>query len=225
MYWISYLSKAPFNMTSRGFGNGLRIAEIGGPSNLFPKLHKEKAFDLNEVCATCDAPHAAVFGPGAGPWPVVGVNCEMVADANLSQGKVNAIYLTFLILISHSVLSKVTFVHNLYIQTATKIAYIEENSSNKYQTKIIDSTKFSLMANLAVSENDDPSEVVHFKCSIRTGQLNLPETIRRAIAEHYTDKPVSLAGLFILHEGEAKLHVMPDFPSCPFNNTDEVIHI
>lgn len=27
-------------------------------------------------------PNAFVFGPGAGPWHVIGSNCEMVADAN-----------------------------------------------------------------------------------------------------------------------------------------------
>ena len=33
---------------------------------------------------------------------------------------------------------------------------------------------------------------------------------------------VTLAGIFIMHEGEAKLHVMPDFPGCPWKETAEV---
>lgn len=40
------LSAAPFSMTSSGFGRKLVIAEVGGPGNLFPNLHKEKEFDL-----------------------------------------------------------------------------------------------------------------------------------------------------------------------------------
>ncbi|VDM70421.1 unnamed protein product [Strongylus vulgaris] len=82
------LSAAPFSMTSNGFGRKLVIAEVGGPGNLFPVIHKEKEFDLQEICRHCQVPSSFVFGPGAGPWQVVGRNCEMVADANFATSKV-----------------------------------------------------------------------------------------------------------------------------------------
>uniref|UniRef100_A0A158P7C4 DUF1907 domain-containing protein n=1 Tax=Angiostrongylus cantonensis TaxID=6313 RepID=A0A158P7C4_ANGCA len=186
------LSVEPFSMTSSGFGQNLVIAEVGGPGNLFPKINKEKEFDLKEICNTCQSPFSFVFGPGAGPWKVVGRNCEMVADANFATAKV-----------------------------ATKIASLPPGYSPPYKMGVIDSPKFSLMANLAVSE-PGPGEVLHCKCSVRIGKDNFPETIRKALAKHYGKRCVSLAGIFLLGEGEAKLHVMPDFPGCQFSSTEEV---
>ncbi|ETN77338.1 hypothetical protein NECAME_11122 [Necator americanus] len=180
-------------MTSNGFGRKLVIAEVGGPGNLFPTLHKEKEFDLHQICKDCNAPSSFVFGPGAGPWQVVGKNCEMVADANFASSKI-----------------------------ATKVASIEEGQSKPYKVDVINSPKFSLMANLAVSGEPGPAEVVHVKCSVRSGQDNFPETIRKGLAKHYGEKCVSLCGIFLLREGEAKLHVMPDFPGCPFKAEEGV---
>ncbi|VDN30228.1 unnamed protein product, partial [Cylicostephanus goldi] len=123
------LSAAPFNMTSNGFGRKLVIAEVGGPGNLFPVIHKEKEFDLQEICRHCQAPSSFVFGPGAGPWQVVGKNCEMVADANFSTSKV-----------------------------ATKLASIVGGHEKPYLMSTTDSPKFNLMANLAVSAEAGPAE-------------------------------------------------------------------
>ncbi|GMR58585.1 hypothetical protein PMAYCL1PPCAC_28780 [Pristionchus mayeri] len=82
------LSSPPFLLSSPGFGKNLVIAEVGGPGNLFPTIHREKAFDVTKICSTCEQPQAFAFGPGAGPWPLVGVNCEMVADVNCATKKV-----------------------------------------------------------------------------------------------------------------------------------------
>ncbi|PIO70279.1 hypothetical protein TELCIR_07871 [Teladorsagia circumcincta] len=189
------LASEPYNMTSSGFGRKLVIAEIGGPGNLFPVIHREKEFDLKEICDNCEAPSSFVFGPGAGPWKVVGRNCEMVADANFSSSKV-----------------------------ATKIASIPPNHSpTAYKMEVIDSRKFSLMANLAISAEPGPAEVVYCKASVRTGKDNFPEVIRKGLAQHYGKKCVSVAGIFVMLKGKAKLHVMPDFPGCNFKSTEEVI--
>ena len=40
------ISKSPFNFQNKGFGRNLRVAEVGGPGNLFPKVEKDKEFDL-----------------------------------------------------------------------------------------------------------------------------------------------------------------------------------
>ncbi|KHJ95239.1 hypothetical protein OESDEN_04823 [Oesophagostomum dentatum] len=123
---------------------------------------------VQKICEECHAPSAFVFGPGAGPWQVVGKNCEMVADANFATPKV-----------------------------ATKVAFINDGQPSAYKQSTIDSSKFSLMANLAVSGEPGPGEVGKSRC-------------------------VSLGGIFLLREGEAKLHVMPDFPGCPFKSTEEI---
>ncbi|CCD61431.1 DUF1907 domain-containing protein [Caenorhabditis elegans] len=187
------LSKPPFNQKSSGFGHNLRIAEVGGPGNLYPGFHIDHQFDIPKIGKVCEHPEAAVFGPGAGPWPIVGQNCEMVADVNLKTGEVG-----------------------------TRIAEINSNSDKRYVQRIIDEPKFSLMANLALSDADKSSTVVHFKASVRKGEKNLTNCIRDGLQEHFGKKIVSLAGQFIIQTGKARLHVMPDFPGCPFENNAEV---
>ena len=41
-----------------------------------------------KIAEVCQLPDGHVMGPGAGPWPIIGVNCEMVADANCAADKV-----------------------------------------------------------------------------------------------------------------------------------------
>ncbi|VDL73432.1 unnamed protein product [Nippostrongylus brasiliensis] len=135
---------------------------------------------------------ADVGGPG-NLFPIVGRCCEMVADANFASSKV-----------------------------ATKIASIPPEHNPPYKMSVIDSSKFSLMANLAISGEPGPAEVIHVKCSVRTGKENFPEAIRKGLAKHFGEKTVSIAGIFIMQKGEAKLHVMPDFPCCPFKSEDEI---
>ncbi|CAB3397608.1 unnamed protein product [Caenorhabditis bovis] len=187
------LSKSPFNQQSSGFGKNLRIAEVGGPGNLFPEFHPDHQFDIREIAKVCDSPSASVIGPGAGPWPIVGVNNEMVADVNLKTNK-----------------------------TSTKIAKIDEESPKGYAISIVAEPKFSLMANLALSEADETIDVVHLKVSKRRGTNNLTVCLREGLEAHFGNKLVSMAGVFIIREGKAKLHVMPDFPGCPFENAEHV---
>ncbi|KIH50637.1 hypothetical protein ANCDUO_19282, partial [Ancylostoma duodenale] len=82
-----------------------------------------------EICEKCGAPKAFVFGPGACPSRVVGAG-ELVADANLSENIVTS-----------------------------KVTTLVKDHILKYKTKMINSTKFSLMGNLVVSELPGPSEV------------------------------------------------------------------
>ncbi|KAK6009386.1 hypothetical protein OSTOST_25706 [Ostertagia ostertagi] len=78
------------------------------------------------------------------------------------------------------------------------------------------------MANLAISEEPGPAEVVHVKCSERIGKENLPGCIRKGLARHYGQSCVSLAGIFLLLRGEADVHIVPDYPSGSFKTMDEV---
>ncbi|MFH4974409.1 hypothetical protein AB6A40_001118 [Gnathostoma spinigerum] len=187
------LQKSPFNMTGSFFGSDLRIGEVGGTSNLFPDVHLEKTYDLREICKTCELPQGFVFGPGAGPFHVIGNSCEMVADANfkLSPAKVS-----------------------------TKIAKIVAEGKC-YEAFTISEPKFSLMANLAIS-NGGPSKVLKICASRRTGVFNFPEAIRATLFNKYVDKLVSLGGVFILKKGTAKLHIMPDVPQKGFKSISEI---
>ncbi|VDL63226.1 unnamed protein product [Nippostrongylus brasiliensis] len=110
-------------MSSNGFGKNLSIAEVGGMGNLFPRLHKEKEYDIKEICELCDKKSAFVFGPGACPKSVLGTTGELVADV------------------------------------ASKATSLVNNHSSPYKTCEINSPKFNLMANLAISEQPEPAEV------------------------------------------------------------------
>ncbi|KJH50333.1 hypothetical protein DICVIV_03527 [Dictyocaulus viviparus] len=188
------LSIEPFSMTSTGFGRKLVIAEVGGIGNLFPIIHKEKEFDLQEICDSCQAASSFVFGPGAGPWKLVGKNCEMIADANFSISKV-----------------------------ATKIVSISSSDPPSYTLSILNSPKFSLMANLALSEpgTGECTANVRFELEMIIF-LKLYEEGLLNITEKSVVLCVSLAGIFLLREGEAKVHVMPGFPGCSFNTKEEI---
>ncbi|PAV91178.1 hypothetical protein WR25_19241 [Diploscapter pachys] len=187
-------SEPPFEMTSTGFGKDMRIAEVGGPGNIYPVVRKENQFSFKKIAEVCQLPDGHVMGPGAGPWPIIGVNCEMVADANCAANKFE-----------------------------TRVIKIEELTEKRYELSRTSEPTFNLLANLAISKpNDRSSDVVHFKCSVRTGKKNLPETIRQGLATKFGNTPVSMAGVFILDNGKAKIHVMPDFPSCAWGHEKEV---
>ncbi|EGT37601.1 hypothetical protein CAEBREN_29657 [Caenorhabditis brenneri] len=170
------LSKSPFNQTSSGFGCNLRIAEVGGPGNLYPGFHIDHQFDISTIGKVCEHPEASVFGPGAGPWPVVGQNCEMVADVNLKTGKVG-----------------------------TRIAECDVKTKD-LRSKSID------VQNSYISKYQPGKERKTLQTVLEKDYRNTSER----------SEVVSLAGQFIIHTGQAKLHVMPHFPGCPFKNNEEV---
>ncbi|VDO71384.1 unnamed protein product [Heligmosomoides polygyrus] len=191
------LSKPPFRMTSNGFGKKLTIAEVGGMGNLFPVLRKEE-YDIREICSLCDKKSAFVFGPGACPKSVMGTTGELVADVNLSTNKARCQSPS----ISHGMAARAV---------ASKVTTIVNDECLPYKTTAIDSTKFSLMANLAISEEPGPAEVV------RATFLVAPPTVSRA----HTCSCVSLAGIFLLLRGQASAHIVPDFPTGNFKSIEE----
>lgn len=56
----------------------------------------------------------------------------------------------------------------------------------------------------------------------RKREVNFTEGIRQAVAARFGEEPVSLAGVWILKEGKANFHVMPDFPACNWTDEAEV---
>ncbi|CAI4223383.1 unnamed protein product [Auanema sp. JU1783] len=186
------LKRDPFHQTSSGFGHRMVIAEVGGPANLTPVVQKDKIYDIETISAVCGKKNAYVFGPGAGPYPIVGRNCEMVANANLKEKQIKTVTLR------------------------------NCDKSRGYISEYVSSPKFALMANLALSTSNVQSQVVYFKCEVRTGSANLTNCIRDALQKHYSGKLVSLAGFFIIKDAKTKVHIMPDFPNCPFKDNNEL---
>ena len=54
------------------------MIELGGPANLLPLVQREKYYDLNTIPKLVGDDECFVIGAGAGPWPYVGVNCEVI---------------------------------------------------------------------------------------------------------------------------------------------------
>jgi len=160
-------------------------------------LKKNKYFDLKEVSEACELPKAFVFGPGAGPWHLVGKNSECVADANFTVEPPKV---------------------NMHI---AKLDLHDEKS----ELFGIHVPQMCLMANLAVSDGSPGQKVLKVEAKVRINDgnesTNFPETIRRALEEQYPGKLVSMVGVFLLKKGKAKMHVMYDFPPKPFANKEE----
>ena len=51
-------------------------------------------------------------------------------------------------------------------------------------------------------------QVLEIKAANRTGSENFMSCIRKALAEEYGDKPVSLGGTFCMQRGKCRMHVM-----------------
>ncbi|KAI6207296.1 Ester hydrolase C11orf54-like protein [Aphelenchoides fujianensis] len=166
------LSAEPFGFTGQGIGSELRIAE--------------------SVCATCELPHAFVFGPGAAHRRAVGVNCEMVADAVFSEDgdKVN-----------------------------THVCKIK---GDRFEQSTTSDPCGGPLANLAISKNERGKPVLRIAAKRRKTELNFPASIRKILFEHYRAKVVSMCGVFRLETGKALVHVMPDFPERDFFSRDEL---
>lgn len=55
------------------------MIDLGGPAYLLPLVDREKCYDLRTVPALVEENECFVIGAGAGPWPHVGVNCEVIS--------------------------------------------------------------------------------------------------------------------------------------------------
>ena len=51
-------------------------------------------------------------------------------------------------------------------------------------------------------------KLLEVKARRRTGPVNFVTVMRKGLAAHYGDKPVALAGVFLIGQGKAKIHVM-----------------
>uniref|UniRef100_F1LB23 Ester hydrolase n=1 Tax=Ascaris suum TaxID=6253 RepID=F1LB23_ASCSU len=189
------LRAPPFRMSGAGIGNDLRIGEVGGIGNLFPSPKTDKFFNLKKICETCEMPKAFVFGPGAGPFHIVGNNCEMVADADFTTDHQNNV--------------------------ATKVSRVVPNGKG-YEMSTIDNADFVLMANLAISDGFPAGKVLRVHAAKRNGEMNYPGAIRKALIGYYGNSLISLAGVFLVKKGKVRMHVMPDFPGCPWETIEEM---
>lgn len=82
-------------------------------------------------------------------------------------------------------------------------------------------SRFALLANIFVSEGKS-GKVIKVNAKKRTGSDDFIASIRKSIAAHFGDKLIGLGGVFVLRQGKAKQHVMPDFSKTPLNTEQEL---
>lgn len=109
------------------------------------------------------------------------------------------------------------------IKNQTWISRVDENDPSKYIAGNVpeNETRCALLANLFCS-NGKPGKVIKVHCTKRLGEDDFIAAIRKTLASQYKDKVVGLGGTFLLKEGIAKQHVMPDFSKTPITSDDGV---
>ena len=82
-------------------------------------------------------------------------------------------------------------------------------------------TKMSLLGNLFVSEGKH-GPVLKVECKKRTSADNFVTCMRKILQEKFPEGSIGIGGSFLLANGKAKIHVMPDFSPCPLETDNDV---
>jgi len=142
-----------------------------------------------------------MIGAGAGPWPHLGTNCEMMTNLAIDEEHRKC--------------------HN-----HTRLASVDGADTEKPRRKLHElppeQTKCALLSNFLISRGRMGQPVLKVECSKRTGTDNFISCMRKAIHQHYPQQCIGLGGTFIISEGQAKLHIMPDFSTCPLLSDADV---
>ena len=73
------LTREPFTLAAPGIGGRLSILEVGGPAYLLPQVQRDKVYDIQSIIKQLKyGERAFIAGAGAGPWPYLGCNCEVI---------------------------------------------------------------------------------------------------------------------------------------------------
>uniref|UniRef100_A0A0B7ARP3 DUF1907 domain-containing protein n=1 Tax=Arion vulgaris TaxID=1028688 RepID=A0A0B7ARP3_9EUPU len=186
------LTKPPFDLAAEGLGGQPRIVDIGGPDYLKPWPQKNRLYNFESIADLAELPGSFLIGAGAGPHLNVGVNCELVCNAKLG----------------------------LNARNRTRIVKVDEKVGT-FKLEEETSGEFSLMGNFLISEGK-PGKVLEIKAKNRTGTENFVSSIHKTLTAHYGDKAVGVGGTFLFQTGKANIHVMPDFPTTPFENNEQI---
>jgi hypothetical protein len=190
------LRQPPFNLAAEGLCGDERIADIGGPPHLSPTPKLDRKYSLLEMARLMELPDSrgALLGAGAGPFHVLGVNAELMPNLSYGGG------------------GRVTNV--------TRHARIDAHGRCRCEPS--PSTDCGLMANLFGSQGRAGGDVVHIEARTRMGPLNFTDAIAAALKAAFGERPVSMGGVFVIKQGRANLHVMPDFSPTPLETRDQV---
>ncbi|KAG5884655.1 hypothetical protein JTB14_005399 [Gonioctena quinquepunctata] len=189
------LTQQPFTLASSGLGGSPKIIELGGNPYLIPVVHREKIYELKGIAKLVESDPAFIIGPGAGPNPYIGVNCEGIYNLKIANG---------------------------IVDQQTRISKVDKDDDKSIQEILPNNeTRLALLGNLFVSEGK-PGKVIKVHAKKRTGEDNFITSIRKALEDAYQDKLIGMGGVFLLKEGKVKQHVMRDFSKTPLENEEQM---
>ncbi|XP_051174439.1 ester hydrolase C11orf54 homolog [Leptopilina boulardi] len=188
--------KPPFTLAASGLGGKPTILEVGGPAYLLPLVQKEKVYDIKKLAPFLNhGDKSFVIGAGAGPWPYINTNCEMMMNVVLNTPKSSE---------------------------STKISFVDKNNGECIlKTLPANETRFALLANLFLCQGQ-LGKVIRVFAKKRIGNDDFIATMQKSLANYYPDKLVGLGGTFLLKEGKAKQHVMQDFSKIPLKTEEDL---
>jgi hypothetical protein len=196
------LRKAPFYLATEGLSGEEKIADVGGQPNLFPRPRRDQTWSMVELAEAMEMSlqRGSLIGAGAGPFHVIGQNCELASNLSWQSG----------------------FEH---VDNQTRFAKIS-NDTGAVGVDKSPSLDCGLMINLYGSLGE-PGTVLHITARNRKGdEKSFSECIQKALHAAYGDsQTVSLGGVFLVRSGTARYHIMPDFPKekdLPFKDRKQV---
>ena len=195
------LNQHPYNLASEGICGRPRLADVGGVPYLVPGPAKwqERVYDLKQVCQQVDLPDGFILGASACSKHVIGRNAELMP--NLKNGNGNS----------------TKFNNNTHVAKmldGEDVPITDNHICEKYN-----STEFTLLGNLFISEGKSGEPVVFVKVKNRIGtEKSLVTCMQKGLNDHFKsdqdpeNKTIGLGGCFIsLNKTKTKIHIMPDF--------------
>jgi len=186
-----------WGLAASGLNGGTRLLDIGGVPYLMPTVTREKLYEMRDYPELTGIKEGLVLGAGAGPWPFLNRNCEMMPNLYVNQDK------------SVKQETRITRTHDTDGSYET-IQLPQQESRN------------ALLGNVFLCHGK-PGPVLKVHCQKRTGPANFVTCMREILGSHYgTEKTVGMGGVFKLLQGKVKIHVMPDFSPCPITTDEQV---
>ncbi|KAI1859416.1 hypothetical protein JX265_010419 [Neoarthrinium moseri] len=172
------LRRAPFHLATEGLSGMERVADVGGQPNLFPSPQLDKIWSIPRIAEAMEMgpERGSLIGAGAGPFHVIGQNCELAPNLSWAGG----------------------FDH---VDNQTRVAKIDLDDGAVH-VDMSPSTECALMINLYGSLGI-PGPVLKITARKRTGsEKSFTECIQKGLCASYgTSRTVSLGGAFVVKSG------------------------
>ena len=175
---------------ARGMCGSTRLVEFGGEPYAHNPAYRGTRFDIGEVLKACGMPGASVFGAGMADMAVNNGHCGEVISNTLA-GKRNQ-------------------------SRVARVGTARQCIVEPYPSLVC-----GPIANLFVSDGRNGPVI---RIDVRTrigGQVSLTQAIRnslRPIAD--SDGHIGMGGIFKVHSGKIRSHVMPDYDCIDFDYYD-----